>query len=129
MSILLCKFLHAQESSNEGASVYFMRSTGASGLGAFNAFIDDSLVCKLNNNCYSVHNVTSGQHIFQVRADGAKPKKKNSNIVLQIEPGQSYYFTLNVTNHMYTATLMLVEVTVNTAKKMLPALKEDKHCK
>jgi hypothetical protein len=111
------------------ATIYFMRSTGSTGIGPFSTFIDDSLACYLNNNSYSIHQVKPGLHRLQTRMDGHRPRKKIKTLDITMAPGQTYYISLDVTNHYLTGSLYLMEVTVNTAKKMLPSLKEDKNCK
>jgi hypothetical protein len=120
---------HAQDSSARNATVYFLRSTGMSGMGAFSAFIDEGLACHLNNNSYSVHQVAPGLHKMQARFDGKKPAKKINTLDIPMEAGQTYYISVDVTNHAFTATIHLVEVTINTARKMMASLKEDKNCK
>lgn len=120
----------AQDSTQvKPALIYFYRSTGMSGLGAYSAFIDDSLACHLNNNSYSIHSVAPGLHKLQAKVDGDKPSKKRQTLDLVMEPGKSYYVSMGVTNGMITSSLYLTEVTINTFKKMLPNLKEDTNCK
>jgi len=124
-----CVFSEAQENP-ELSTIYFMRSTGLAGRpGPFGACIDDSLACKLNNNCYSIHKVTPGLHSFQAWIDGRKPKEKIQSLDILMQPGETYYISMSVTNHGFYTTLYLVEVTKNTAKKMFLTLKEDDSCK
>lgn len=125
-----CLAAGAQENAAaRPATLYIMRATGMTGVGAFSAFIDDELACRLNNNCYSIHIVRPGLHMLQVTEGGKQPKKKVQVLELVMEPGETYYVSMNVTNRAYWSSLYLMEVTVNTAKKMLPSLKEDTHCK
>lgn len=127
--ILIHLFADAQDSARSYlATVYFMRSSGVMGLTAFSCFIDDSLVCHLNNNKFSLHFINPGIHTFQVRADGKKSKKNIQTIELSLKEGQKYYFMLDVVDHYFAGTLSLLEVTENTAKKTLPKLKEDENC-
>lgn len=126
---IICFVASAQDSSRSNvAMVYFMRSSGVMGLTAFSCFIDDSLVCHLNNNKFSIHSASPGVHKFQVRADGKKSKKNIQTIELNLMPGQKYYFMLDVVDHYVAGTLSLLEVTENTANKTLPKLKADEHC-
>jgi len=56
-----CSF--AAWSQTGTGKVHFIRSTGFYGSAvAFRVFIDDQLVCKLNNNRYSIHEIPVGQH-------------------------------------------------------------------
>lgn len=130
-SLLICSIFlsKAQDSSSsEYATMYIMRSSGTMGLGAFSAFIDDSLVCHLNNNRYSIHTLDPGLHKFQARADGKKAKKNIKSLEIKISPGQNYYLIIDVIDHYFTGTISLIEVTENTARKMFPKLKEDHDC-
>lgn len=119
-----------QDSLRTGtATVYFLRSTGATGsMGAFSTFIDDQLACHLNNKSFSIHQVAPGQHRFQAKFDGSKSSKKIKTLDLTLKAGETYYISVDVTNHAFTASIYLMEITVNTARKMLPELKEDKNC-
>jgi hypothetical protein len=129
--IFLFSQLSAQTSeiSPGKATVYFMRSTGKIGhLEAFNTFIDDTIACKLNNNSYNVHQVPAGLHKFQVRANG-KNAKHHTALNITLEVGQTYYIAVDLTDRAITAAIFLTEVTINTANKMLPKLKQDTNCK
>lgn len=120
----------AQDSSNaKFATIYFMRSSGAMGLNAFSAFIDDRLACHLNNNRYSIHTLSPGLHKFQVKADGKKAGKKIRTLDLTLSAGQKYYLMMDVTDHYFFGSVSLIELTENTAGKMLPKLKEDTNCR
>ena len=70
--VLVCGSLHAQPGdSTQNAKVYFMRSTGFTGSAqGFTVFIDDVVVCKLNNKRFSIHDVAPGKHIFSVQFAG-----------------------------------------------------------
>ena len=128
LGVFFC-FSKAQENT-QLSTIYFIRSTGISGgAGAFSAFIDDSLACHLNNNCYSIHFVTSGLHKLQARFDGRKPKEKIQTLDILMEPNETYYISMSVTNHGFYTNLYLIEVTKNTAQKMFLTLNEDNNCK
>ena len=130
--LFLCFFLcsKAQDKNiNEMATVYFMRATGAAAFGTFNTFIDDSLVCHLNNNRYSIHPLHSGLHTFQVRFNGKKTNKKHQILSLEVEANKKYYIFIDIKSHAYYGSLSLLEITENSAKKMFASLKEDSNCK
>src|SRR5688500_16390420 len=72
------------------AKVIIMRSTGYAGSAtAFTTFIDDSLVCKLNNKRFSAHYVQPGAHYFSVQFAGRNSKEKAERIKINIEPGKT----------------------------------------
>lgn len=111
------------------ATVYFMRSTGFNGsMSGFTAFIDDTLVCKLNNKRYSIHTIQAGPHKFTVQFAGKKSKDKAEPIVIDAEAGKTYYVQMIFQPGAFVNNLYCQEVTENSAKAMLPKLKEDTKC-
>jgi hypothetical protein len=127
--------MFAQSASNSADSimqtgrVYFMRSTGFNGSAvAFTVFIDDTIVCRLNNKRYSIHEVKPGTHIFSAQFAGKKSKEKAERIEISIEAGKIYYIQLIFQGGAFANNLYCQEVTENSAKKVLPELEEDKKC-
>ena len=52
-------------------SVYFIRATGvALMMSTFSAFIDDELVCRIDDRRYSVHELKPGKHFLTIQAGG-----------------------------------------------------------
>ena len=118
----------ATNSNVQNGKVYFMRRTGFSGsLTAFTVFIDDQVVCKLNNKMFSVHEVAPGDHTFSVQFAGKESKTKAERIDITIEPGEEYYVQLIIKSGL-TNNLFCQEVTKNSAKTIMPTLKEDTRC-
>lgn len=108
------------------AKVYFMRSTGFTGSAqGFTVFIDDSVVCKLNNKRYSIHEVAPGTHRFSVQFAGKNSKDKAERIEINTEGGKTYYIQLIFQNGMIKNNLYCQEVTESSAKTILGNLKED----
>ena len=114
------------DSSIQKAKVYFMRSTGFQGSAqGFTTFIDDIVVCKLNNKRYSVHEITPGMHRFSVQFAGKNSKDKAERIEIEIEPGKTYYIQLAFQTGLIKNNLYCQEVTRSSAMTMLNVLKED----
>ena len=119
----------AAEAGNPNGKVYFMRSTGFTGSAqGFTVFIDDVVVCKLNNKRYSVHEVAPGLHHFSVQFAGKKSKEKAERIEINIEPDKSYYIQLIFQPGFVKNNLYCQEVTENSAKPILITLSEDGKC-
>lgn len=119
---------HAFSQSKSG-KVYFIRSTGLAGsAGPFTAFIDDQLVCKLNNKRYSIHEVAAGEHNFSVQFTGKKSKEKAERITIEVEAGKTYYIQLIFQAGMLKNNVYCQEVTASSAKTVLSACEEDKKC-
>ena len=117
------------EETTETAKVYFLRSTGFVGSAAgFTAFIDDQLVCKLNNKRYSVHEVLPGKHKFTVQFAGKKSKKRAEPIYIEMEAGKTYYVQMLFQTGFIKNNLYCQEVTKSSADAVMPQLTEDKKC-
>lgn len=111
------------------AKIVFMRSTGYNGsLAAFTTFIDDNLVCRLNNKRFSTHTVQPGEHNFSVQFAGKDSKVKAERITIKTEAGKTYYIQLIFQPGAFVNNLFCQEVTENSAKLLLPKMKEDTEC-
>lgn len=125
--------LNAQSDSTKASTgngtVYFLRSTGYTGSAqGFTVFIDDNVVCKLNNKRFSIHEVTAGKHIFSVQFAGKSSKEKAERIEINIEPGKTYYIQLIFQSGLLKNNLYCQEVTESSAKTMMGKLTEDNKC-
>lgn len=116
-------------SHNNKATIYFIRSTGANAMfSGFMAFIDEQLVCKLNNNRFSTHQVDPGEHVFSVQFAGKQVKEKAKPISIKVEVGKTYYIQMVILAEMWKINLLCQEVTEMSAKKIMPALSQDNDC-
>ena len=76
----------SQYGHNQNGKVYFIRSEGLQApAAAFNLFIDQKMIGKLNNKRFSMHDVNAGKHVFSTRFVGKKPSEKAEKIEMQIE--------------------------------------------
>lgn len=127
--ILVCFVSFSSASAQESAKVYFIRSTGFQGSAvAFTAFIDQQLVCKLNNKKYSVHDVTPGEHVFTVQFAGKSAKEKAEPIKINVEAGKTYYVQMVFQTGYFKNNLYCQEVTESSAKTVLVNCAEDTKC-
>jgi hypothetical protein len=115
--------------AQETAKVYFIRSTGFQGSAvAFTAFIDQQLVCKLNNKKYSIHELTTGEHVFTVQFAGKTAKEKAEPIKINVEAGKTYYIQMVFQTGYLKNNLYCQEVTESSAKTVLVNCVEDTKC-
>ena len=134
LAALASQSIYGQNSGGTGDStqmgkVYFLRSTGFQGSAqGFTVFIDDQVVCKLNNKRYSIHDLTPGNHNFSVQFAGKKSKEKAERVEILVEAGKMYYIQLIFQPGLLKNNLYCQEVTQNSANKVLPGLEEDKKC-
>lgn len=128
LSLLFVSALVAK-AQEDPAKVYFIRSTGFAGSAVpFTTFIDDQLVCKLNNKRFSIHEVKPGQHTFSVQFAGKKSKEAAEHISINVEAGKTYYVQLIFQAGMIKNNLYCQEVTKNSAETVLQVCQEDKDC-
>jgi|SRR5687768_7536492 len=114
------------DSAAQNAKVYFLRSTGFQGSAqGFTTFIDDKVVCKLNNKRFSIHEVAPGTHQFSVQFAGKNSKEKAERIEIELEAGKTYYIQLIFQTGLIKNNLYCQEVTKSSAKTMMDKLKED----
>ncbi len=123
---LYAQAISDSNSNSQNAKVYFLRSTGFQGSAqGFTTFIDDKVVCKLNNKRYSLHEVPSGTHNFSVQFAGKNSKEKAERVEIEMEAGKTYYIQLIFQTGLLKNNLYCQEVTKSSAKTMMDKLKED----
>ena len=126
---LFAQNTNAKDSASKTGKVYFLRSTGLSFITKrFSLFIDDELVCKIDEKRYSLHQLKPGKHFFSVQTGGTKPKQKGQQIDIKIEPGKSYYIQIIMQMDIWVSNIICQEVTENSANKILSSLREEKDC-
>ena len=111
------------------AKIVFIRATGHPGSAtAFTTFIDDNLVCRLNNKRFSTHSVAPGEHTISVQFAGKESKEKAERIKINTDAGKTYYVQLIIQQGLWMNNVFCQEVTENSANLLLPKLKEDTKC-
>ena len=131
--ILVSNSLYAQNtngSQDQNGKVYFMRSDGFQPpAAAFTVFIDGTIVGRLNNKRFSIHDVKPGTHTFSSQFAGKKSMEKAEKVKIQIEAGKTYYVQA-IFKHgvgIFMNKMHCKEVNENSAKKLLPSLKQVKN--
>lgn len=115
--------------SPDSSKIVFIRSTGFNGSAtAFAAFIDDTLVCRLNNKRFSTHSVAPGTHQFSVQFAGRTSKEKAEKIKINTEAGKTYYIQFVLQPGLVVNNIYCQEVTESSAQLILPKVKEDTRC-
>lgn len=112
--------------------VYFLRGKGFAGSAtAFSAIVDDTLVCKLNNRRYSVHQVSPGRHEFKAQFGGKKGKKKAEIAIIDVEAGKTYYIQMVMQASFFVNDLTAQEITRNSALRLMEddEIQLDNECK
>lgn len=116
-------------SQEKKGTVYIIRETGLPGaVFSFNAFVDSNLICRLNNNRFSIHEISVGTHSFHAQSMGKKAAGYPERITIDIEEGKTYYLKMVYVDKILIDKLYMEEITANTAKQKLKKCKEDAKC-
>jgi len=131
--IIACPFvLLAQNDTTQAASstakIYFIRETGFAGSAInFRAKINDSIVCKMSNKRYSIHDIAPGTYTFYVTT-WDMPNNKKNGMELQVEAGKSYYLRMVLKQRFFENVIYYQEITENSAAPLLAKCKLEKDC-
>lgn len=109
------------------AKVYIIREKGAAIVNELPLFIDNNPICGIRNKRFITINVDTGSHVFSVMRKTITnhiDSKWDYFTEFRLEPGKTYYINI-IYNYFALQNYKIEEVTDNTAKKILPSLKED----
>jgi hypothetical protein len=108
------------ENPADEATIYIYRTGQFMGAGNnWALFLDGKKICKLSNNKFIKLTVPKGKHTVNSHVGGVGLFKKETDIEIDAEPGQSYYIACNVKQSITRARLELIEVTKSTADKQM----------
>lgn len=109
----------------ENGSVFLMRSTGfTGGASAFSVFIDEILVCRVENDSYTVHAIAPGMHRFAVQLSGRTQKKNVQTLDVRIEAGKKYFIQVTLQGGVLTNKVYCQEITENSARQLFKRIGE-----
>ncbi len=116
-------------SQEKKAKAYLIRATSITGAAlSLKAFIDTRMVCLLNNNKFSVHEVNAGTHTFHVQALGKKPDRASERMSIELEEGKTYYIQMVYMGKLILDKLFFQEITTNMGQQILKKCVEDTKC-
>ena len=110
---------------NKGGRIYFIRpySFVESAI-PFNIYIDDTLVCKIKNKKFSIHEVQVGEHSITARNNGLSSHKPTEPVTVKAESGKDVYIKLSLVNEK----IEVKEMTEFSAEYDLKKLKPMDRC-
>lgn len=113
--------------AKEEMATVFIYRVGQFGAAAANWSIwaDETKICKLSNNKFIMHQVKPGKHVYSAKVGGVGILKKETEIELETEAGETYYIACNVKTSFTRARLELIEVTKSTATKQMAKMSQD----
>lgn len=130
-SIIVLAFLVLSlQAFSQNAIVHIARKglyTGAAG--PVRVFLDDELICKINAQKFTTHDVAAGKHKLTVQSVGNEAKDakwiEKGALTLELEAGKEYYLRVNKYSKGLTSYLYLEEITANSWPKLKAGLEED----
>jgi hypothetical protein len=80
------------------ATVYLLRSVGhdLDQHVPYFTYLDKTLLCKLGEATYSVHEVEPGEHRFHVQYKGKIKSSPDTELLVNLESGKRYYISVNI---------------------------------
>lgn len=91
----------------ETGQVYFIRSSNYVGSLVNNkVYIDDSLVCHLKNQHYSVHAVSAGEHTVSVSNTGLSKHTKSKPLKIKVVANKNNYILVSSGKQLTTQELV-----------------------
>lgn len=129
IAVIIMIALTSFRTEEENGTVFIARKKLYTGyMGPIKVFMDDKLICQINNNAYSVHKVPSGKHKFSVQWSGKESKGESASrgaIDVEVTTGKESYLRADREDSGLTSFLTLEEVTSNTWQKVKKGLKQD----
>ncbi len=119
-----------QAFAQETAKVFIARKKIYTGTGGpLKVFVDDNLVCRINNNKYSVHDIPAGTHRFSVQYYSKESKDGKFQdfgaIEINVEAGKEYYIKSSLQTKKMLTHVILEEITANSWGKVKDGLDQD----
>jgi hypothetical protein len=100
--------------------------TGAQG--AVKIFMDGQIICEIENNAFTAHQVVAGEHTFSAQWFSKKSKKESDrdlDLKLTLQPGKQYFLQLATQNKGLITYALLQEITDSTWTRTKDGLHED----
>jgi hypothetical protein len=116
-------------SQTKTGQVYLIRVTGYTGSAVnYRFYVDDTLICKLKNKSFSIHNLPVGAHTVSVSSGGISNGKKSDPLKILVVEGEVNYISVVSTQSGYANKITCQEITKNSADPLLAKSTENKDC-
>lgn len=119
----------SQEASASQATVIFIRDMFKSNLKNYKLLVDREFLCSIEEKRYSTHFLPPGKHAFSAQIGGKESKKNAEQLEIEMEAGKTYYVELAWEHNLLYPNIYCIEITENSAKKILGKLKRSKNCR
>jgi hypothetical protein len=127
LALIAMSAIGLQAQSSTKSTVYIIRTKGGGIVSELPVFVNDKKICGIRTNRFITQSLDSGTHIFSL---GASTQGKSEEVEkkyitkFKVEPNKTYYILVKY-NYFALYAFQPVEISENTAKQLLPALKED----
>lgn len=127
--VFLLTFVVFVKAQDEKATIYLLRSDGPDRYVPYYTYLDETLLCKLGRGKYSVHTVNAGEHKLHTQYKGKVKSTPESDLVVKLEPGKTYYFAVNIETKAFGKGRMYCEqLSEEDGKKRAQVFTLDKQC-
>jgi hypothetical protein len=124
--ISIAGYSSGAKANQDTCYIYVYRVGQFSGAGAnWAVFLDDQKICKLSNNKYMRLAVTPGMHRISAKVGGVGVLKKETEVEIDVQKGQSHYIACNVKSSVIRVRLEMIEVTKSSANKQMEKMTLD----
>lgn len=91
-------------------------------------FINDTLVCRITNDYYSVHDVVPGTYKLSVRSAGKKIGKNALNEIESLEAGETVFYKFYNELGFLKEQLFFEPIKLSDGERLLRFMNEEKNC-
>jgi hypothetical protein len=95
--LFLCLLFQSQvNAQTQKATVYLFRYVDRDPYVPYYTYMDQTLLCRLGDGEYSIHEVEPGEHQFHAQYKGKIKSTPETELLINLEPGKIYYVSVNL---------------------------------
>ncbi len=98
---LFLTLLIRANAQTQNATVYLFRYVDRDPYVLYYTYMDKTLLCKLGDGEYSVHEVVPGEHKFHVQYKGKIKSTPEEELLINMEPGKTYFISVNISTRAF----------------------------
>lgn len=117
------------QAQSDKATVYLLRSVGPDQYVPYFTYLDSTLLCKLGNGKYSVHEVAPGEYKFHAQYKGKLKPSPETDLPVNLEAGKTYYISVNISTKAFAkGSFYCEQLSEEEGQKRAEVFKLDKKC-
>lgn len=127
--LILIGFIPQLQAQGEKATVYLVRGAGPDNFVPYFTYVDDTLMCKLGNGKFSVHELEPGERKIHAQYKGKVKSNAETDLFIKLEAGKTYYISVNIETKAFGKGYFYCEqLTEEVGKQTISVFAEDKKC-